>query len=228
MRWYGIERSVVPKITGVNDGSAQLETCYTKGRQSLAVDAREVLENTCRQFFKTKTGIYVDDFEALGVQELVLYRSKKRVKEIDVLEALVQNSFGVLKYVFSEKAVTILEAHQLPPYEKIAVTIPEFTGQYYLIRFAELPMTVIDYSASLFWKDGVGEAKVETSDAYRQTDVRLYQTHLNRAYADDVMLLGKDLFFSEQLIVAFEEAAISGYERTASVVFAPDSEEEAR
>lgn len=218
MIWYGIERSVEPKITGVNDGSAQLETFYTKERQSLSIDARERLETTCRRFFQQKQGIYIEDFETLGIQGMVLYRSKKRVTEIDVLEALIQNSFGVLKYVFSEKAVAILEAHQLPPYEKIAVTIPEFTDQYYLVRLAELPMTAIDYPASLFWKDGIGEVCVETYDAYRQTDFRLYQTHLNSSYRHDVIVLGKNLFFSANLIAAFEEANIIGYERTAGTV----------
>lgn len=77
MKLLEIERTCDPQIIGVSDAGSQIETFYTKDRQSLPFEERQHLENSCRDFFKNKKGIYYHDFEELNLKEITLYKSKK-------------------------------------------------------------------------------------------------------------------------------------------------------
>lgn len=219
MKLLEIERTCDPQIIGVSDAGSQIETFYTKDRQSLSFEERQHLENSCRDFFKHKKGIYYNDFEKLNLKELTLYKSKKRAKETDILGVLIQNSFGLLGYAFSKEAVSILENYPLPPYEKISLNIPEFTNQYYLMRFSEIPMSSIDYQKSIFFELSYGDISVNNYDDYKKSNASLYKTYLDFPYTYDVALLGRRLFISENILEDFREKNLIGYETTNRVIF---------
>lgn len=219
MKLLEIERTSDPKIIGVSDAGSQIETFYTKDRQSLPFEERQHLENSCRDFFKNKKGIYYHDFEELNLKEITLYKSKKRVKETDVLGVLIQNSFGLLGYAFSKEAVSILENYHLPPYEKISLNIPEFINQYYLMRFSGIPMSNIDYSKSIFLNHLMGNISFNNYDDYKQSNASLHETYLDFPYTYDVALLGRHLFISENILRDFREKNLIGYETTNRVIF---------
>lgn len=217
-KYIEIRGSLEPKITGINNANAQVETFYKNDLQSLTFEERQYLENFCRNCFQNEEGIYFDDFQRINLPFITLYKSKKRVKETDILAVLIQNSFGFFNYAFSEKALTILEKYQLPAYEKIKVLIPEFQNKYYLVRFSEIPMKKIDFQKSIFFKPFVGKLKVENYEQYRQQQVSILQVYLQIPYSYDVALLGNHLFFSEKIIKDFEKEQITGYEITERVM----------
>ncbi|MFK8280616.1 hypothetical protein ACI76Q_09810 [Capnocytophaga canimorsus] len=218
MRFLEITGSLDHKITGVNDASSQVETFYKNDLQSLTFKEKQYLENFCRNCFQNEKGIYFDDFQRINLPLITLYKSKKRVKETDILAVLVQNSFGLFQYAFSEKALTILEKYQLPAYEKIKVLIPEFQNKYYLVRFSEIPIKKIDFQKSIFFKPFVGRLKVENYEQYRQQRLSIFQVYLQIQYPYEVALLGNHLFFSEKIIKEFESQSLTGYEITERVM----------
>ncbi len=211
MKYFLIKPDCDPKITGVNNGMEQVETLYANNNYSLNEKQRTYLENFCKWNFKNNEGIYINDFKKNDIEYIKLFKTRKRVKEIDILEAGIQNSFGLLGNLYSKKAIEIIESYKLPPHHKIKVDVEGFKNEYYLLGFSKISQTEINFEKSTFKQSFNGVVKFNNYEEFRESPASFNEIYLLQDYSYDVILLGNYLFFSEKLINELENNKIVGY-----------------
>lgn len=211
MKYLKVSRDFDPKVIGVNNDFAQAETIYKGEKISLDPEKRKYLETFCKDHFSKRKGIYVDDFENIKLDSIDLFKTKKRAKETDVLEALVDNSHRLLGYAYSVKALNIIEKYRLPPHHKIKANILDFKTEYFLIGFAEVPLTEIDYQKSSFCSMSFETVRYQNYEEYRGSMSSFNEIFLLKDYPYDVIHLGCDLFFLEKIVEEFDKEKLTGF-----------------
>ncbi len=219
MKYLEISRDYNPKVIGINDAGAQVETLYKNQTHSLSAEERLYLETFCKNKFYNKKEIYIDDFKKINLQDITLFKTRKKAKETDILECSIQNSFGLLGYAFSNKIIKILSKYNLPPHHKIKANIIDFEKEYYLMGFAKIPFSKINYKKSTFSQSFSEIVKIKNEEEYKKSSSSFRNIHLLKNYIYDVALLGKTLFFSEEIIKELKKENIIGYKIGQSVLY---------
>ena len=221
-RYFRVCPSIESSVTGIMDGvTNQVEIRLKKTQCSFANTAdKNYLMEYCRHLWEGRFNTGIQDFPIIDVsklEQIVYYKTKKRVKETDFISNMTDNSFGMLDFIVSKETKNVIEQFKLPLHSEIQVSIPEFSTakSYYLLAFPCIPFKQIDYTKSIIIDSMSRERLIFNSfEKYKNREhkfTEMDQIFLAKKYDFDILKVSTvGLFFSERLINYLKEAKITG------------------
>ena len=221
-RYFRVCPSIESSVTGITDGvTNQVEIRLKKTQCSFANTAdKNYLMEYCRHLWEGRFNTGIQDFPIIDVsklEQIVYYKTKKRVKETDFISNMTDNSFGMLDFIVSKETKNVIEQFKLPLHSEIQVSIPEFSTvkNYYLLAFPCIPLEQIDYTKSVII-DSISRERLtfNSFEEYKNRENKFTEMRhifLTENYNFDVLKVPTvGLFFSERLINYLKEAKITG------------------
>jgi septum formation topological specificity factor MinE len=217
MKYYKINRSYEPSITGVNDASAQVEIFTKPTKHSFANEKERQYFSDFADLNRRDTGrVSIDSFVSVDTSKISIInvsKTKKRIKEVDVMYYMPR--FTGFDIVFSEKILEVIEKYKLSDYNKINIKVEDFDTLYYLIGFPMIDIPMIDFPKSIFY-----------ADFYRKelvfNDYKKYRNYngladpkrimLKNKFDFDVLKIPFGIFFSEKLVDEIEKMELKALE----------------
>jgi hypothetical protein len=118
-KYHKITRSGEPSIIGVTDACSQVKI---SDKSFVSSNEKTYFEKFVNDNNKNLQRVSMGSFEVLDLSKismLNLYKTKKRVKEVDIMEYMPQ--YLRLDFIFSKKLLDTIEKYKLSDYNRIRV-----------------------------------------------------------------------------------------------------------